>query len=429
MRRVILSFMTVILVLPLSARGPEEFNRHFIDAASRAKRSVVHIEIFNRFFRDGREMFRKVANASGTIITENGYIVTNYHVVSKGNSYRITTYDGKVFNSRPYGQGKRYLADVKTDIALIQVDNREGYRFVPIAFAPGRPLREGEWVLAIGNPYGLSQSITSGIISSTGRNNIGFADIEDFIQSDVSINPGSSGGPLINLRGEMVGLNTAIRSVSGGYQGISFAIPSQIVKHVSYELNRHGRVRRGWIGFIAREDVREGSKLQPGIQLISIVKGSPAERAGLRKGDYIKKIDGKKVKSLSSLIAYVGKKAVNSKIHLVISREGRLLRYVITLREKKNFNRLKRGLQLLFTRYGLEVNDSVSSRGVTVSYVSPRNMDTGVQKGDIIVGLNGLSVKSIDDFIGKFYKFDGRIRLLEIYRGSQMYEVYFRRRR
>ncbi len=426
MRKLLLPFIALMLVQPLNGLGPEDLNRHFIDAAARARKSVVHIVIYNRFFRNGREMFRKVANASGTIITENGYIVTNYHVVSKGNFYRVTTHDGKVFNTRPYRDGKQFLADVKTDIALIQVENQDGYEFVPVAFARGVPLREGEWVLAIGNPYGLSQTITSGIISSIGRNNIGFADIEDFIQSDVSINPGSSGGPLINLKGEMVGLNTAIRSVSGGYQGISFAIPSQIVKHVCYELNRHGRVRRGWIGFIAREGDREAQNLQPEIEIISIVKGSPAERAGLKKGDHIRVIDGKKINSLASLIAYVGKKHVNSKIHLVISRDARLFRYVLTLREKTNFNRLKRGLQLLFTRYGLEVDDAVSSRGITVSYVSPRNMGTGVRKGDLIIGLNGSAVRSIDDFIQKLYKFDGRIKLLEIYRDSQMHEIYFR---
>lgn len=196
MRKILLLVIAFLSIVPVGAFGPDELNRHFILAAAHAKQSVVHIVIYNRYFRDNRELYRKVANASGTIITRSGYVVTNYHVVAKGSFYSITTSDGRVFDSVPIRKGKMFLADVKTDIALLKIDNREGANFVPVTFPTGNSLKEGEWVIAIGNPYGLSQSITSGIISSTGRNNIGFADIEDFIQSDVSINPGNSGGRL-----------------------------------------------------------------------------------------------------------------------------------------------------------------------------------------------------------------------------------------
>lgn len=421
--------MTVFMILPLQATGPDDLNNLFIRAAARAKSSVVHIVIYNRHLRRGREMFRKVANASGTIITRSGYVVTNYHVVSKGNFYRITTSNGREYDAASMGKGKMFLADVKTDIALLKIDGRKGERFSSITFSGGEPLQEGEWVIAIGNPYGLSQSITGGIVSSTGRNNIGFADIEDFIQSDVSINPGNSGGPLINLKGEMVGLNTAIRSVSGGFQGISFSIPAKIVKHVCYELNRHGRVRRGWLGFIARENHSGGRNFTREVEIISIVKKSPAERAGLCRGDIVRFVDGRKIKSLSTLITYVGKKPVGSPLKIVISRDGKLHPYNLTLREKRHFNRLREVLQILFTRYGLEVNDAVSSRGITVSYVSPRNMHADVRKGDIIVGMNGMQVRSLDDFVKKLYRCNTRLKSLEIYRDTRFHEIFFSRSR
>lgn len=222
----------------------------------------------------------------------------------------------------------------------------------------------------------------------------------------------------------MVGLNTAIRSVTGGYQGISFAIPSKIVKHVCYELNTHGRVRRGWLGFLARENRNSDRNFTNNIEIISIVKDSPAEMAGLQKRDFIRFIDKRKVTSLASLIAYVGKKPVGSTLKIVISRDGRLHKYNLKLREKRQFNRLREGLQILFTRYGMEVNDAVSSRGITISYISPRNMEIDVKKGDIIVGMNGLPVKSLDDFIKKLYKFNGRLKSLEVYRDTRLHEIY-----
>jgi serine protease Do len=187
-----------------------------------------------------------------------------------------------------FDKDRRFLADLKTDIALLKIDNTEKEIFPTVRFAPSGNLQEGEWVLAIGNPYGLRQSITSGIISSTGRDNVGFVDIEDFIQSDVPINPGNSGGPLVNLYGEMVGMNTAIRTVTGGYQGISFAIPSRIVEHVADELISHGRVRRGWLGFLAREKRQAGKGITTEVEITSIIKDSPAEKTVYRRGCHTK---------------------------------------------------------------------------------------------------------------------------------------------
>ncbi len=280
----------------------ESINRTFIAAAERARPSVVNISVYLSEGTGPGKTYKKTADGTGTIITTAGHIVTNCHVVEKGDYYRAVLFNNRTVELERINGNGYYYADFKTDIAVLKIVNSgdEKY-FRPVTFDDQEGLREGEWVLAIGNPYGLRQSITGGIVSSTGRNNIGFADIEDFIQSDVSINPGNSGGPLINLKGEMVGLNSAIRTVSGGFQGISFAIPVSIVRHVSSELIRYGKVRRGWLGIIAKEVPSATDSNTDSVEIMSVVKNSPAQSAGLKAGDIIRTIDGNHVMSLNSL--------------------------------------------------------------------------------------------------------------------------------
>ncbi|NLV68783.1 MAG: trypsin-like serine protease, partial [Spirochaetes bacterium] len=237
---------------------PGSFNEYFIRASTSVKPSVVNIIAYQKKFREGKVRLLRVSYGTGTIISSGGYVVTNYHVVKKGEYFRIICSDGSNYEISKFEDGSSFHADLKTDLAVLRIDSNSEKSFTPIKFADSNNLNEGEWVIAIGNPYGLKQSITAGIVSSKGRDNIGFSDIEDFIQTDVSINPGNSGGPLVNLYGEMVGINTAIRSASGGFQGISFAIPSNIVRQVCQDLIAYGRVRRGWLGFIARETSSSG---------------------------------------------------------------------------------------------------------------------------------------------------------------------------
>ncbi len=320
--------------------------------------------------------------------------------------------DGQQYGLLKFNNGKYFLADTKTDIAILKI--QKGNRVLtPIKFDNSNNLRQGEWVLAIGNPFGLSQSITSGIVSSKGRQNIGFIDIEDFIQTDVAINPGNSGGPLINLYGRMVGLNTAIRTESGGYQGISFAIPSNIVKMVYYELRKYGKVRRGWIGFIAKEERNR-------VRVLTVLKGSPARRAGIKKGDIIFKINGKSIRTLGNMISIIGSKSVNSIIRILVKRHNRLKIFNIKLYEKQVYKHRRYIMQKLLKQYGIEVDENVSLKQVLVSYVSPRSFDIGLKYGDTVLRLNNKSVRNISQFI-KEYSYRKKIFSIEVKRNNKIY--------
>jgi serine protease Do len=410
------------------AAAPDDFNTRFINAARKAKNSVVNIVIYESNPADARQSLKKKAYASGTIISESGIVVTNYHVIIKGNYFQAVNSDGVTFELEKFEHGGYFLSDPKTDIALIKLSNTERIRLSPIDFADSSALQQGEWVIAIGNPYGLRQSITSGIVSYTGRDDIGFTDIEDFIQTDVPINPGNSGGPLVNLHGRMVGINTAISTVSGGYQGISFAIPSGIVQQVSRELLNHGRVRRGWLGFIAREKKTASGKIT-GIVVDSVIKGSPAEAAGLKRGDLIREMDSTSMTSLSGLIRVVSSKAVGAPLFIRISRDGVLKDYTLILREKKEYRALRSQLDALFNRYGIEIDENSDRKDVIVSYVSPRGLAYDLRRGDIIISLNGVNIFSLDDFARAFSMASRVIREMRVYRDSAIHTIEFTRAR
>ncbi len=412
------------LFIPLFTNaGPADFNRYFIDASEAAKPSVVNISAYERRGKDSRNRLVCVSYGTGTIISKHGFVVTNHHVVKKGDFFRAVSSDGKVYEMQLFSNGKYYLSDNKTDIAVLKLDNRDGSVFTPVKIGDSSLLSEGEWVLAIGNPYGLRQSITAGIVSSKGRDNIGFTDIEDFIQTDVSINPGNSGGPLINLKGEMVGINTAIRSGSGGFQGISFAIPSNIVRQVCYELTEYGRVRRGWLGLIARERDFTQSSEKKVIEIISVIRNSPSDTAGIRQGDVIKEIDGTRIETLGTLTRLIGNMGVGSKIHITVSRNGKIHDISLVLREKDEFERMQNELSYLFQSYGIEVDEDSASGRIVVSYISPRSPYKDIEQGDIIVAVNNRKTATIDEFLELFRKSGRKIETLEVMRDSGIYEL------
>lgn len=411
-------------ILPISASG-SDFSEPFVRAARKASPSVVSIIIHQTSQKDGKTVYLKSGFGSGTIISSDGYVVTNHHVLKKGAFYQVFLEDGTECAAGRLG-GRNYLSDPKTDIALLKIEAREG-SFTPIAFADSDSLVEGEWVLALGNPYGLRQSITSGIVSSKGRNDIGFADIEDFIQTDVPINPGNSGGPLVNLRGELVGINTAIRSVSGGYQGISFAIPSNIVRRVCDELIAHGRIRRGWLGFLARE-ARSYPRGEKGyVEVLSVVRDSPADNSGIRKGDIIREIDGRRISTLGELIASVGSKPLGSRLTIALSREGRRMEIALTLREKEQPRARAANGDDLFSLYGIELDENSQSGELFISYLSPMGLgyQHGLKRGDVIASLNGVRVSTIGEFRRLFNRHGSTIKRLEILRDSRNYTIGF----
>ena len=426
-----LIFFLTVPILQLHGINPVELNRSFIQAAQKSKKSVVNIIIYKKNYKNDKPVYTKVAYGSGTIIAANdryAYIVTNNHVVKKGNNYQILLHDGTECRTAPFSERREYLSDDKTDLAVLRIRNDKAMRLIPIDIGDSNSLKEGEWVLAIGNPYGLKQSVTSGIVSSKGRNDMGYADIEDFIQTDVPINPGNSGGPLINLKGEMVGINTAIRTVSGGYQGISFAIPSNIVKQVCIELINYGRVRRGWIGFITREKESEGNRgNKKVVEVISVIKDSPADRAGMKKSDIIYGVNGQKIKSLSHLIRSIANKPVGSTLDIQVLRQGRIHEFIIVLREKWRHKKIHRGTRQMLSRYGMELDENVISEDLVISYLRPMGVayQKGLKKGDVIVSLNGKPVSSLDTFLQALGKDNSNIESMEILRGTRLYTIRF----
>lgn len=257
---------------------------------------------FRRFFGDNfnnqRKREHKTTNlGSGVIVDKNGYILTNNHVIKGADEIRIRLSDRREFKGRVIG------TDPKTDLAVIKID---ADRLPVVKWGDSDKLRVGETVIAIGNPFGLHQTVTSGIISATGRANVGIADYEDFIQTDAAINPGNSGGALVNIRGELIGINTAIFSTSGGYQGIGFAIPSNMARSVMENLIKRGKVIRGWLGITVQQLTPElaqqfNLRNDKGVLVADVLEQSPAHKAGLMRGDIILEFDGKEINDPSVL--------------------------------------------------------------------------------------------------------------------------------
>ncbi|HKC53677.1 MAG TPA: Do family serine endopeptidase [Burkholderiales bacterium] len=259
--------------------------------------------LFRHFFGDRleEEPQRAASLGSGVIVSPKGYILTNHHVVEAADEIEVALIDGKKFKAKAVG------SDPETDIAVLQV---EGGPVPAITFGDADALRVGDVVLAIGNPFGVGQTVTMGIVSALGRSQLGINTFENFIQTDAAINPGNSGGALIDSAGNLVGINTAIYSRSGGSLGIGFAIPASSAKHVMEQIIQTGGVTRGWIGVEAREITPEmGESLRlgtiNGVLIEGVLRGGPAERAGLKPGDILVAIEGKPVKDPNAMLNLV----------------------------------------------------------------------------------------------------------------------------
>ena len=318
----------------LAAPGPD-----FTHIAGQAVKGVANISslqvvrtpnspfaadpFFRYFFGDGDDVFgsrdrRSLSLGSGVIISTDGYIVTNNHVVGENMSeIRVTLPNKRQVTGRLIG------TDPATDIALLRLQVKD---LPAIPWGDSSHLQIGEWVLAIGSPFQLSATVTAGIVSATGRSNVGFADYEDFIQTDAAINPGNSGGALINSRGELVGINTGIFSQSGGYQGIGFAVPSQLVRRVVDDLMKYGEVRRGSVDFrVDNMTIDEESigGVGHGAIVSQMYRNSASFNAGLRPGDVIVSLNGRTIEDASQFRRLVADSKVGTTATLHIVREGR----------------------------------------------------------------------------------------------------------
>ena len=265
---------------------------------------------------------------SGVIISQDGYIVTNSHVISKADNIIVMLNDGRKATAKVIGN------DVESDLALIKVD-LTGLK--PLGFRE-QATQVGDVVLAIGNPFGVGQTVTQGIISATGRTGLGINTVEDFIQTDAAINPGNSGGALVDAYGQLVGINTAIFSRSGGSMGIGFAIPTEIVKLVMNGIIKDGKVHRGWLGIELQSSMKDPTKLSDdtqGVEVMNVMPDGPAAKAGLQKGDIITAMDNKPVDDANTLIQMVARKAPNSVVNLQVMRNKAQSSVNVTLGERQ----------------------------------------------------------------------------------------------
>ena len=265
---------------------------------------------------------------SGVIISQDGYIVTNSHVISKADNIIVMLNDGRKATAKVIGN------DVESDLAVIKVD-LTGLK--PLGFRE-QSTQVGDVVLAIGNPFGVGQTVTQGIISATGRTGLGINTVEDFIQTDAAINPGNSGGALVDAYGQLVGINTAIFSRSGGSMGIGFAIPTEIVKLVMNGIIKDGKVHRGWLGIELQSSMKDPTKLgddTQGVEVMNVMRDGPAAKAGLQKGDIITAMDNKPVNDANTLIQLVARKAPNSVVNLQVMRNKAPSSVNVTLGERQ----------------------------------------------------------------------------------------------
>ena len=376
---------------------------------------------------------KRTSLGSGVIISKDGYIVTNNHVVENADTINVRLTNFEEYDAKIIGR------DPKSDLALLKIAPKNG---LPVtAFGDSEKLRVGDWVMAIGNPFGFEQTVTAGIVSGKGRS-LGSGPYENFIQTDASINPGNSGGPLFNLKGEMIGINTAIYSRSGGNIGIGFAIPANMAKNVVNQLKEHGAVVRGWLGVMIQPVTPELAaqfKMERPIGALvgEVSPGSPADKAGIKPGDVIVEFNGKEISQVSMLPNLVAETPVGGKAEVTLFRKGALKKLPIIIAKLNEeqvvsaesadtlSKNLGLGVQELTPELAAALNIT-DKHGVLVTGVEPSSPAAyaGLRKGDLILEVNQKPVRDVKAFLNEtkglkskatisfFVKRDGRTRFV-----------------
>jgi serine protease Do len=368
-------------------------------------------EPFRRFFgipdmpeqAPKREM-KRTSLGSGVVVTADGYILTNNHVVEDADEINITLSTFEEYEATIVGR------DPKSDLALIKIESKKDLPYV--TFGDSDILRVGDWVLAIGNPFGLQKTVTAGIVSAKGRS-INNESYGNFIQTDASINPGNSGGPLFNLKGEMVGVNTAIFSRTGGNIGIGFAIPVNMAKNVFAQLKEHGKVTRGWLGVMIQQvttDLAENFGLDKPIGALvgQVIPDSPADKAGLKAGDVIIEYNGKEVSQMTMLPAMVANTSVGQKARLVLIREGKKQNITVEIGKLEDDAAVIADVETgTSKKLGIAVQELTpklaeslgieETKGLIVTDIDAGSAaaEAGILRGDIILEINREKVESI----------------------------------
>jgi len=403
---------------------PAVVNIAVMSASPEEDNPLMQDPFFRRFFGLPDRPEPQLSAGSGVIVdAANGYVLTNHHVIKGAREVMVTLKDRRQLQAQVVG------SDAGTDIAVLRIQSG---RLKALPFGDSESLRVGDYALAIGNPFGLGQTVTSGIISALGRSGLNIEGYEDFIQTDAAINPGNSGGALVNLKGELIGINTAIIGPSGGNVGIGFAVPSNMARSVMMQIIRYGEVRRGRFGASSQDVTPELAQAMDlatgeGVVIVDVSDESPAERAGLRRGDVVTHVNGRRVRSSADLRNQVGLTPIGEELELRIlrGREARTLRAKI---EAVNAGG-GRG-QTVPELAGAAVADyerNGKSQAVAVVRVE-RNSPAwghGLRDGDIIAGVNRRRVRSVEELLSAL-KNTQRPLYLQIVRGDARFAIQVR---
>ena len=363
----------------------------------------------------GGQQQKFMALGSGVIIDAvKGYVVTNNHVVDNASSIKVQLSDGRKFDAKVVGK------DPRSDIALIQIQDPKNLTAIKIADSDA--LRVGDYTVAIGNPFGLGETVTSGIVSALGRSGLNAENYENFIQMDAAINRGNSGGALVNLNGELIGINTAILAPDGGNIGIGFAIPSNMVKNLTAQMVQYGQVKRGELGILGTELNSELAKAmkvdaQRGAFVSQVMPNSSAAKAGIKAGDVITSLNGKPISSFAALRAEVGSMPIGSKVTLGLLRDGKAVNVSLELQQSSqnqvDSSTIFSGIE------GAEMSNKGADKGVVVNNVKANSPAAriGLKKGDVIMGANQQPVKNIAE-LRKILDSKPSVLALNIQRGD-----------
>ena len=380
-------------------RGQQEFGNPFAE-------DDPFNDFWKRFFGGPvpRGPQRQRSLGSGFIIDADGSILTNNHVVENAQKIVVKLSDEQEYEAKVVGR------DPKTDIAIIKINAKSGLTAAGLGDSDN--LEVGEWVMAIGNPFGLDSTVTSGIVSAKGRH-IGQGPYDNFIQTDASINPGNSGGPLINLRGEVIGINTAIFSRSGGNIGIGFAIPINLVKELLPQLKGKGKVTRGYLGVLIQKVTPEiaeslGMDKGRGALVANVSKDGPAEKAGVKVGDVIIEFDGKEIRDSGDLPIIVARTPVDRKVRMKVLRDKKEMQLTVSVGELKDEEVVasapeKGELGMTVQKLTPQIAESLGlekAEGVVVSAVDPGSVadEAGIRRGDVILEVDRKPIRSIDEY-------------------------------
>jgi serine protease Do len=399
-------------------------------------------EFLRRFFGDrmpqnprGNSFVQRGAG-TGVIVSDDGYILTNNHVVESADELKVTLSDDRQFDAKVIG------TDAQTDLAVVRI---EASNLVPAQLGDSDKLKVGQWVLAMGNPFGLTQTVTAGIISATGRANVGIADYEDFIQTDAAINPGNSGGPLVNLDGEVIGINTAIASRNGGYQGIGFAIPSNMARQIMSAIIDEGHVVRGWLGVVIQALTPElaqsfGYDGTDGVLIGDVTRDGPAASAGIESGDIVLKFGDVEIEDFNQLKNRVAATAPGTTVDVLVWRNGERMTIPVEIGELESPGDLGGGggqpqelgvsLRTITPEIAAQLGLDENATGVVVTAVEPGSAaeESGLRRGDVIVTVGSTPIEDLADFSAalRTLDLDAGVRLRVMTDGMQRF-VFLKR--